>query len=795
MSITPWLPAVRKIKDGEPVDQATVNVPIDQLTQREQHLYEKFNDILNKSVLVSFNQPIHPQESLGANELSIVYYKKDLFGEGVAKGVTGFTSSKASSMFKPKESNYAFGLLKNIYTESSTVDIFTEGLCELPVDLDDETRGAIKDETFEVGPYFLSPKHPGKITKDPSGIPVYVGYAISKRKFLLHTNVDEFSQFFINYRYHLLDRVAGEPVLSDNTWTINVKDYTDPPSYVQFSGANNNVTVANTSSSYVGIPAKSKFADVYTVTVTTAGNTSTVRFSIASANGAFLTKFDQALQSSVLVLDTANGNNIRLNFTGSTSFTVDSQWTLRVSARPNKLGWVPASAAAAIPPAGAVFYYNIPNLTDIDSDSGLDYDLDSNDEKIEYEKNEAIELRKYIPPVPANFIQLYVDGSLVRYNDTFDTEGLFSVNEYGLWWHSANDGEQPWDSNYPQGALGAPYKWRDSIKPSLTRKRIFASFSKFNPALRTQLVSSLTPFNTVDNKAANFIKFYSSDNPDQTAGTGDLLVDILAPVNLVGYKSTVLDPQDLTDDFVYPGESFTGEASRSSSFSAGRAVAAIKYSKPDGAFKVALTSVVSKLEGTGGITVTPNPLTGAYTISYMSEGYVGQVDSIEPINARLEFRGLSSYIKLPTPSTTPYGLIGKIVVPKGYINNKPLRVIFHLFGDSAITENAVARNVAFSFEYSAISAANSANPSNYNVVDTSTYAPSINPVEFELQPTTQSYTSYTSRKISDNFIIPANFMREDSVVNFKIQRVSVSSGAQSYTGNIGVLGIYWEVIN
>ena len=273
------------------------------------------------------------------------------------------------------------------------------------------------------------------------------------------------------------------------------------------------------------------------------------------------------------------------------------------------------------------------------------------------------------------------------------------------------------------------------------------------------------------------------------------MVDIKAPVNLVGYKSTVTDPQDASDDFVYPGESFTGEASRSTSFSASRAIAAIKYSKSEGAFKVALTPVVSKLVGSGGITVTPNPLTGVYTISYLSEGYVGQVDSIEPINARLEFRGLSSYIKLPTPSTTPYGLIGKIVVPKGYINNKPLRVVFHLFGDVPITDNAVARNVAFSFEYSAVSAINSASPSNYNVVDSSSYSPSVNPIEFELQTAAQSYASYTSRKISEGFVIPANFMREDSVVNFKIQRVSVSSGAQSYTGNVCVLGIYWEVVN
>jgi hypothetical protein len=797
MSITPWLPAVRKIKDGETVEQATINVPIDQLTQREQHLYEKFNEILNKSVLISFNQPIHPSETIGINELSIVYYRKDEYGEGVAKGVTGFTSSKASSMFTPKESNYSFGLLKNVYVENKSVDIFTEGLCELDIDLDDPVRGVIKDESFEVGPYFLSPKYEGKITKSPSGIPVYIGYAINKRKFLLHTNVDEFSQFFINYRYHLLDRVAGEPTLSQGVWTITLKEYQDPAQYVDGSGSSVGVAVSNVSTGYTGTPSRGILRDTYTITVTASGNISAARFSIDSASSSFLTKTNQQINSNLLVIENSTGNDIKLDFSGSTNFTLGSRWKLTVSTQPRKLGWIPAESARAIPPDGAVFYYNIPGISDISEDTGLDYYLDGDDEKVEYEKDEALELKKYIPPVPANFIQLYVDGLLVRFNDAFDTSGVFSVNEYGLWWHSNADGTQPWSSSYPQGSLGAPHKWSTSIKAAVasTRKRMFASFSKFNPALRTQLVSSLVGFNTDTNKSANFIKFYSADNVNQTAGTGDLLVDIIAPVHAVGYKANVVDPQDITDDFVYPGEATPQEAARSSTFSSNRAVAALKYSKKDGALKVALTPVVSGLEGSGGITITKDPATGNHTIGYLSEGYTGYVDSIEPINARLEFRGLTSYIKLPIPTTTPYGLIGKIVIPKGSTNNKALRLVFHLFGDTAIAENTTPRNVAFSFEYSGISASNSRVPSNYNIVDNSSYSPSTNPIEFSLISSPQAYTAYTSVKISDNFIIPADFIREDSVINFKIQRVSVIAGLNSYLGNVGLLGVYWEIIN
>jgi len=533
MSVTPWLPTVRKIKDGETVDQSTVNVPIDQLTQREQHLYEKFEELSGKSVLISFGQPIHASETLAVGELSILYFTSDEAGTGLKKGTTGFSSSSSSSMFSPNDSNYSFGLIKTVYPETRTVDVYTEGLCELPIDLDHSTLGLIETingttEEFRVGPYYLSAKTKGKITKDPSGIPVYVGYAVSKRKILLHTNVDEFSQFFINYRYNILARVAGAASLSQGVWSISDEDIT-------------------------------------------------------------------------------------------------------------QLGWFPADKldAGVAVPEGAVFYYNIPLAQYI-----LDSTLPEYDSSLaQYEREEALELKKNLPPVPANFIQLYADGTLVRLNNYFDPAGWFSVNEYGLWWHTADDNKQPWD------------------------KRIFVSFSKFNPALRTQLVSSLKPFNTGSNKSSNFIKFYSADNASEAAKTGDLLVDIDPKFTNTGYSNN--------SSFEYPSAVAT-------TYTANRALAALKYSKEEGLFKAVLTPVVAKITGSNGLSITDQGA-GVWNIEYAGQGSAGQVDSIEPINSRLEFKGLFSYIKLPVPSTTPYGLIGKIVLPKGATNNKNLQIAFHLF--------------------------------------------------------------------------------------------------------------------
>lgn len=684
MIVTPWLPTVRKIKDGEPVDQATVNVPIDQLTQREQHLYEKFEELKGKSVLISFGQPIYQDvdNPIEVGEISVVYYKKDLTREGLTKGITGFSSSSSSSMFSPNDSNYSFGILKTVYQQTQKADVFIEGLCEFQKDIDDPIYGLIQSingvvEEFKVGPYFLSPKVPGKITRDPSGIPVYIGYAISKRNFLLHTNVDEFSQFFINYRYHVLDRVAGIPIKSQsNVWSISAADIT-------------------------------------------------------------------------------------------------------------KLGWVPASLPGVAIPDGAKFFYNIPNSVNISTDTGLDYYIinegEDDEEYVYFEKEEALELNKYLPPIPANFIQLYVNGVLMRYRDAYDIGGTYSLNEYGLWWHKDQDGEQPWSSSYPNTA---PQLWKNTIKPALetSRKNIFVSFSKFNPALRTQLVSSLMPYNspadpdtnTPANRATNFIKFYSKDNPSKTAITGDLLVDIIAPVNEVGKQNGMF--ASLSN---YP-EAFI------SNYTANRAVAAFKYDQEAGGFRAAITPVVAEIQGSNGITVSESPTRpGVWTVGYLSEGVTGQVDSIEPINCRLEFRGLTSYLKLPPPSNTKFGLIGKIILPKGYISGKALRLVFQLFGDTEL-ENSNTNKVAFEFDYSSVTTTGTKTLVNFN-----TYPIPPQLAEFSLPST---YIAYTSQKIaSAGFSIPGEFIQEDSAINFRLIRALPATPAQSYAGNIGLIGTYWEI--
>ncbi len=100
--------------------------------------------------------------------------------------------------------------------------------------------------------------------------------------------------------------------------------------YVPAPGSDPQSTVI-TDTTYVGYLSKGITADVYTITVTTAGNASAVRFSIASANGAFTTKTGQTLTSLKLVVDNAGSNNLSLTFDGAPdNWTTSQSWTLTV---------------------------------------------------------------------------------------------------------------------------------------------------------------------------------------------------------------------------------------------------------------------------------------------------------------------------------------------------------------------------------------------------------------------------------------------------------------------------------
>lgn len=106
--------------------------------------------------------------------------------------------------------------------------------------------------------------------------------------------------------------------------------------------SNSTLTVVNGTSVYVGHVAKAILADTYTATVTTAGSTSQVRFSVSSSNGAFITRTGVSLDGNTLVLDDSSGNVVTLEFSEASqgtpiAFALGNSWSLSVAAAVNPI--------------------------------------------------------------------------------------------------------------------------------------------------------------------------------------------------------------------------------------------------------------------------------------------------------------------------------------------------------------------------------------------------------------------------------------------------------------------------
>ena len=744
MPVTPWLPTVNKIKDGADVSAAVVNVVSSQHVQRAQHLDEKFQELSGKSVLIAYDQPILTSAVSNVRRYSVVFYDREGTGssanEGVSPALVEFSSTNTySSVYSPASSSYAMGIVKSV--ASNRADVYLLGLVELEVDLDDPDCGFLQSDEidqeaeFLPGPLYLSRTEAGKVTKNPGGIAIYIGYALNRRTFLLAPNVSEFNQFFTTYKFNLLDRPAGIPVLS-GTWTVD---------------------------------------------------------GVAEVSG------DGGI---------------------------------------NHVGWIPVdalvgSAIESLIPEGAKFYYNLPSDAKILADTGMDSD--------ETLRDEQVLLSRALPPNPTNISVLTINGIIQASRDSVD-DGLYVINSAGIWWFADEDGQQPWASDLPLGALitvnastdeitvpngnfslGDKVRFvpdsgatlpaglaedtdyyvinRDTsgddqiIKVSTTvsgsavnitdtgtgdyfiselycwkfvkgtdeyRPRMTLQFLKFNPALRESIVTSIKKYNT----GSNIISFTTPDKTGE-ASSGDLLARILL--------------------------TFTGATPDASSATA---VTGLSYTEADGVVTVNTAPVISELVPGSGVTLTPVTVggvtkPGSYIITASNSTEAGRVSYIEPDGAELLFSGLHSYLNMPPASTLPSSLTGKILLP----SNTPdadMTLVIVMLGKSNLSLGALSKIVTFDFSYAVTKPG--------NILD-----PTITPtsLSFNIPNATAAYTAKTVFKIgnvsSSTYSIPVTglkipstaFKGGDCSVNFRLTRKTpVSNG---YTGDIGIVDIYWKV--
>ena len=751
MPITPWIPAVSKIKDGQDVSAATVNPILAQHTQRAQHLYEKFKDFGDKSVLIAYEQPILPPanelEPITIKKNSVVFYDKELrssvYVEGLSPALVDFASSSINSTaYTPANSAYSFGIVKDVNEDDNLADVYILGLVEFEENMDegdnpiiqsDEINPEETDATFQPGPFFLSRTEAGKITRNPGGVAIYIGYALSRKKLMLSPDVSEFNQFFTAYRYNLLDRPANKPFLDGSNWTL--------------AGA-----------------------------------------------------------------------------------AVDSK---------KRVGWVPATEdfvqEGIIIPEGAKFFYNLPEASLIDLDTGIDSAT----------RAEQKDLASVLPPNPVNFTLLIVNG-IVQANVDLDSYGAYSLTEAGIWWHYDEDGQQPWASstndreevtfrannwvrfenceislevndairfettgslppelatnttyyvigNRSSGVVPGrldeiqisteedgdlleftsataantyfvpqPYIWKFSNGTEEDRPKMLFQFIKFNPSLTEAIVTSLKKYNP----RSNAIRFYRPNKTESATGTGDLLARLM---------------------LTYSDNNQTASAI---------GVTGLTYDETTGVTTVSKAPIVSNIFSGDGIDIQPLSVRGAvvpgnFIINSTVRSQSGRISYLEPDGAELIYDDLHSYLLMPYPSVLPSSLTAKIVLPAG-IPLADMSLVLMMIGTQAIAGGSTESKVGFDFNYSITKPGS---------VLTSSGA--ATPILFDIPVPSSGYVAKTCFKVGAGLTgstfsipltaltIPSTAFSGDSVVNFKLTRTEPETNA--YEHPVGIVDLYWRI--
>lgn len=226
MPTTPWVPIVRNIVDGtDKVSSEVLNPILKSYTDRTQHLYEKFNDLEDKSVIIAFDQRV---TGASVAQYSVVYYDFESVTPGLVLAKPAFATSTYATQFKAANSAFVFGIVKSPVPGSGDkiVDVYLQGLIQVTGIVTALLDSSSDNTGFVGGPLYLSSKEAGKLTSVPGGQAIYAGYAKNLNEIYFNPAYESFNDFFLSFKYALLDRPAGTPSLSGTTWSITGGDLT-----------------------------------------------------------------------------------------------------------------------------------------------------------------------------------------------------------------------------------------------------------------------------------------------------------------------------------------------------------------------------------------------------------------------------------------------------------------------------------------------------------------------------------------------------------------------------------------
>lgn len=315
-------------------------------------------------------------------------------------------------------------------------------------------------------------------------------------------------------------------------------------------------------------------------------------------------------------------------------------WTV-TSPDYTKTGWINAASATSqygyAAPANAKFFYNVPSAASITADGTL----------TATEKKEALLYKEAIPPYPAAYTMIFLNGVLQHANDTDHTSGIYVVNNYGVWWCNDSTVYKPWYT---------------SPDPRIT---IILQSTKLNPNYKAAVVSSIKAYSGANNDSTNVLGFLDEQTLTPS-NSGDLVVKFNLPIQAVAQNPV--------------GSAFVKD---------------ITYDQVTGQLMLQTgTGIVSVVAGPGTTVSTTN---GVATIGLSNFSLSGLVTDIEPEDSEFLYKGLHSYLKIKNPvGNQRIGFVGKVALPAVIPANLPLHIKLLLFGESTTS----VYPVKFKFEYS-----------------------------------------------------------------------------------------------
>lgn len=128
---------------------------------------------------------------------------------------------------------------------------------------------------------------------------------------------------------------TGTAAKGSGNKAVQVVDITNAPVWAGGGSAPTDVSVANSSTAYVGYIEDGVVSDTYTLEVTTGGLVNVVKFKISSTSGSFTTVEDVGVTSSdKIVIDANGGNGVRatISLSNAAVFTAGDKWTIVVDA-------------------------------------------------------------------------------------------------------------------------------------------------------------------------------------------------------------------------------------------------------------------------------------------------------------------------------------------------------------------------------------------------------------------------------------------------------------------------------